>query len=279
MRLIYLDDAKQRKDNCIREFRGDAVGVGGVMCDASVAFEVEAEIDRACEESGFPEGETFKWSPGKGSWLHSSLVNDERRAFFEKVISIVLEADGKFCVVVLDRSYKTASGAHDHELDALTLCLERFDNAIPKDERAIAIVAKPSGGKKDEKQLLEETKKLRKMGTDYSSFSKIGMNLITMPFDHSRLLQVADLVTSSVTALISGSERYSRPIFDALMPGLLKNAFGMVGGIGMKVHPDFVYENLYYWILREDLVVPDCYELPRKDRPFAASSFKRKGTD
>ena len=71
-------------------------------------------------------------------------------------------------------------------------------------------------------------------------------NVVTIHFKRLRLLQVADLVVSSSTALVAGNTVYS--LVPHITPILRKNARGCVGGVGMKLHPDHCYVNLYHWL-------------------------------
>lgn len=275
MKLLYVDDAKQKKKNCARNTKRDLVAVGGLVCAIDRAFDLEVKIDKVCEKHGFPAGETFKWSPDKHSWIYSCLLGESRRDFFLEVFGLVKEMKGRAIVAIVDDGYRTATSCGDHELDALSLCLERFDNSLKQGERGIAFVAKPSGGNKDEKRLLEECIKLRTNGTEFSDLAKLGMNIVTMPFAHSRLLQVADIITSCSCALAAGNKTFSLPIFSAVKPLLITNTYGFAGGIGLKMHPDLVYDNLYDWLLDEKFVAPEGYSLPRDDRPFFSDELIR----
>jgi hypothetical protein len=62
-----------------------------------------------------------------------------------------------------------------------------------------------------------------------------------------RLLQTADLITSFTLAMVSGEDRHSAPIF-GLIKFLLMSEMGRIGGVGLKIHPDYVYANLYRWL-------------------------------
>jgi len=80
----------------------------------------------------------------------------------------------------------------------------------------------------------------------------------------------ADVVTSCVVARVSGESTHSPPVFDLIKP-LLRSDGHRIGGVGLKIHPDFVYANLYHWLLgdshfhRFNIGFP----MPLKDRPFS----------
>jgi hypothetical protein len=49
---------------------------------------------------------------------------------------------------------------------------------------------------------------------------------------------------------------------------------GSIGGTGVKIHPDFRYANLYYWLLDDSHLRPGwkATPLPLKARPYFDSS-------
>jgi hypothetical protein len=138
----------------------------------------------------------------------------------------------------------------------------------------MVIVARPSGGRTDEDKFLARCADIVSSGTNYSKFGQLVTNVLTMPSSHSRLLQVADLVTSTSTAMVAGHTEFAGPVFPHVKV-LLRSGSGRIGGVGLKIHPDFSYANLYHWVLgdtdfwRGNLGTP----LPLKDRPYAADGM------
>jgi hypothetical protein len=51
--------------------------------------------------------------------------------------------------------------------------------------------------------------------------------------------------------------------------------FGRIGGLGLKIHPDFRYANLYHWLLGDSHFVryQSGYPLPFKSRPYAIDAL------
>lgn len=47
---------------------------------------------------------------------------------------------------------------------------------------------------------------------------------------------------------VAGEKKYSPRIFQSIKP-LLETEEGVIGGFGVKLHPDFRYVNLYHWLL------------------------------
>lgn len=138
----------------------------------------------------------------------------------------------------------------------------------------MVIVARPSGGRSDEDAFLAESAEVVSTGTDYSEFKKIATNILTMPFPNSRLLQLADLVVSTTTAMVAGHTEFATPVFEAVKPLFRSGQVGRVGGVGVKIHPDFCYVNLYHWLLGDDTYWRGNtgWPLPAENRPFAKSA-------
>lgn len=167
--------------------------------------------------------------------------------------------------------------ASNHEMDTLIMTLERLNASVPKGQRAIAIVARPSGGRSDEDNFLADCVEVVTGGTHYSSFDKLATNVFTMPFSNSRILQIADIVVSATTAKIAGYERFLDPIFNDIKY-ILRSNNGCFGGPELKIHPDFVYANLYHWILGDQYYSENgiISKYPIKGRPYYKNANEYK---
>ena len=74
------------------------------------------------------------------------------------------------------------------------------------------------------------------------------VNVLFSPSRFSRLLQVASVITSCSIAAVSGENEFS-PVVFASVKGLLAREGDRIGGVGLKLHPYFMYANLYHWLL------------------------------
>ena len=83
----------------------------------------------------------------------------------------------------------------------------------------------------------------------YVSHEEIAF-VITTDSRFVRLLQVADLATSCITAYVAGESRYSPPIAQRLLP-LYPVAYGRRAGYSIKIHPDYNFANLHHWLFGE----------------------------
>jgi hypothetical protein len=71
----------------------------------------------------------------------------------------------------------------------------------------------------------------------------------------SRLLQLADIITSCATNFVAGEDKWSPLIFREGVLPMLRSDYGCVGGRGLKIHPDMRYGNLYHWLLGDEMFV------------------------
>ena len=275
-----MDDAAQRE--CVLEDMGELVAVGGVLVPKDRVRELNQTIDRLChEEFGFPEREVFKWSPARDHWMRDNLVSERRTEFFRAVLRFAAEAGAKAHVSIEDKTRRPATRRSlPHEHDVVVLALERFNNFLTSCRTlGMVISAKPGGGHSDEIKFLEGCLETLNIGTEFVDFDRIVMNVVTAPFQNSRLLQLADLVTSCTTAMVAGHTTYSVAIFPDIVE-LFTEDVGRKGGVGLKLHPDFLYVNLYHWLLGDDshilLRYGHGHSLPRKDRPYYDDPFGRR---
>jgi hypothetical protein len=271
MDLIFADDARQQ--NPSRKNTGPLVAVGGLHVPTEAVGLLERAIDELCTKVGFPEGEEFKWSPGRReAFFRSQLTGENRLRFYTDLIALSREHSASAFVVVEDTQYRLANrGSKSHEEDVATLFLERADWSLHRAGRdGLALVASPSGGSSAGEKFLGRCVELRRVGTGYTKLERLPLGVVTSQSKHMRLLQLADVITSCVTARVAGESNFSPQVFDMIRP-MLRREGDRCGGIGLKLHPDFVFANLYYWLLEDthfwkgNAGAP----LPIKGRPFS----------
>lgn len=271
MQLFFADDGRQKKP--FRKGMGPLVAMGAIAIDADKAGPLEKEMGTLCEMYGFPKNQPFKWSPGKGLWMKDSLVEERRREFFIDALSLAAGNGTKALSVVVDEKRATATPrAPSHEIDAMWLLLERIETALQMaGEDGMVILAQPSGGSKDEKSFIKECIKMLDAGTSYVKPARIALPVLSTLSQNARLLQLADLITSCTLALVAGESKYAPPIFDLIKPMLL-GGLGRLGGVGLKIHPDFLYANLYHWLLEDTHLVRagSGHPLPLKNFPYSS---------
>jgi hypothetical protein len=249
------------------------VAIGGIHIDADCVGPLERDLNQLCATWGFPEGQQFKWSPGTSeTFMREQLIADRREAFFIDVIEKAGEFGTSACVVMADSTHRPArETSRDHEADVTALFMERVASELrAASQDGLVVIAKPRGGSKEEHQYLGECLTLLQEGTEYEQFSNLPLGLFVAQSSRLRLLQLADLVTSCTVARVAGEIRYSPRVFDRLKP-LLRQSGDRIGGFGLKIHPDFVYANLYYWLLGDRYILRGGVStaLPDPTAPFA----------
>lgn len=268
MHLFFADDSRQNSPS--RAGMGPLLATGGIRIDANKAKSLERRLDETCTKFGFPPKEEFKWSPGRELWMRDNLVGEDREAFFRCIIEEAAVHEVTAFVVVTDTSCQTATGADNHEEDVTCLFLERVQNQAKRlADDGIIIVDRPSGDRNQETDFLRTCLETLQSGTTYVQFDNIAFNVVSSPSSLLRLLQLADFVTSCSLSRISGEDRYSPPIFDELRR-LFDSSMGRIGGVGVKIHPDYKYENLYHWLLGDRVFVKmnNGVRLPHKFRDY-----------
>jgi hypothetical protein len=254
MYFVFADDAKQ--EHPTRERMGPLVSAGALLVDSTKLRDLETAIEKLCKDAGFPVEDPrkseFKWSPGSELWMKKNLVGSERERFFLSVVNCLREAEVKTIVAIDDTHASTANESRNgtvrltHEQDATYLLFERINRFVRElGENAVVINDRPSGG--DENKFLAEALEMWRKGTRFVKFDRIAINLLCTQSRFVRLLQCADLVTSCITAHVSGEHLWSPRVFAAIRP-LLCSKDGRMGGSGLKFNTTR-HRNLYHWLL------------------------------
>ena len=269
--VIFADDSKQ--DNPSRTGMGPLVAIGSIYVPGDKVKLLEDNLEGICKKHEFPlgrEGE-FKWSPGRELWMHDKLIGQERQNFFLEAIGQLQESESSITIVVSDRNSGLANPekAKDSFEDVTFMLLERIDRQLlEKGNTGIVVTDTPPGDRSDENKFLQKCLKTITFGTRFVEPKQIAVNVLSSPSRLIRCLQLADVVTSASLAFISGENKYSPPIFSAIKP-FLNNKTGIIGGIGVKIHPDYRYTNLYYWLLGDSYHYKDGSLLPSARSPYA----------
>ncbi len=202
--------------------------------------------------------------------MRTNLVAEARQQFYFGVLAAARDHDVTAIVVIEDTGCRTATGVDSSEEDVSHMLLERVHNSVPASSNGcVVIVDRPSGDRADEDRFLSGCLEHLQSGTDYVKHDKIALNVLSTPSKLVRVLQLADLITSCTTALVSGESVYAPPVFEKIKP-LLNQFMDRIGGIGVKIHPDYKYANLYHWLLGDKWLVrgQSGAPLPLSGRPY-----------
>jgi len=161
-------------------------------------------------------------------------------------------------------------------MDVTLLFLERAHHQLNARQcNGIVIVSQPSGDRKSESEFLASCAEALRRGTQYVKLDRIVLNVVPSPPKFIRLLQVADVVTSCTTAFVGGESSFSPPVFDGVKRMLAKE-LGRIGGVGLKIHPDFKYANLYHWLVGDTHFIRfmEGFAFPLSDHPYSSDPYK-----
>lgn len=203
------------------------------------------------ESFGVPPGDEIKWSPKKGSWIYDNLKGDTRNECYSQVLRAAQSLGVQALVIVWDTGRTTLQGERAFE-KCLDFAFERLSvNLSKREEQAIIVADRPGGGKKQEEGLLQNFLDRVESGTEYSVPDWCSLNILTTPSKLLRQLQLADLIAGITTAMVAGQYKYAKPLFGEVKSMLIQNHAGTIGGTGLKVFPDALW-NLYRWVLEEE---------------------------
>ena len=264
--FLFLDDAEQL--DCPRDGMNRLIAMGGFSIDVHDAARLSSDLEELCGLAGLPAGEPFKWSPKKNSWLQRNFTGEQKGNLFESLLQKVAEYNVSAHVMCCDPKARLLNGAKDAEQSTLLGILERFNFTLGPNDKGIVIVDRPAGDKKAEERYLGACLALTEDGGAYAKFDKLACPILTMPFPLSRPLQVADLVASITTAHVAGRPQAAR--FFPLIKSLFREDKGRIGGVGLKLHPDYRFANLYHWLLGDTHYVRGSmgFPMPLSDRPY-----------
>lgn len=247
MYFFFADDSSHKS---ARKALGKLLAFGGVLIAADKLRVLSAEIDAILAKYGAPANEEIKWSPRKGKWIYENLKDDARQQCYSEVLAVAAKAECKAIVVACDYEMRNLRPEWGFER-CVTYALERVATYTANlQSEAVVIADRPSGGHKQADQFLAAFAEQLNDNHNHMVAGSFALNMLTAPSHMVRHLQVADLVVSITTAMLSGETKFASHFFEQIKPMFIRNALGYIGGTGVKVYPDELI-NLYYWVLGE----------------------------
>ena len=246
MLLFFADDAKQLKPS--RAGMGPLAGAGAICVRDEDVRVLELQLSKLCSDSGFPDGEEFKWSPGRELWMRDNLRDAAREDFYHRALQIGHERGVVATVVIADTdAVDVVTEKRLSEADVTRVLLEAIHLQIPLEGNGLVVADRPGGGRAEEDSFLAGCMDTLKVGTRHVRNLELISLMLTASSGMVRLLQLADLITSCTTAFVAGHDKFALPIFERIRP-MLRTFQGRVGGVGLKLLPSEKYANLYHWI-------------------------------
>lgn len=273
MEFFFCDDTSQSRPS--RAGMTRLVAAGSVRVREDALQDLRTKIDAVCRDAGFPEKEPFKWSPGRELWMHDGLNDAGRKEFFLNALAVAAEFGVEVVVVVEDSQFRPAASSSSPEDDVTALLLERIQNSLKSaSSNGLVIVDRPGGKEvKEHERFLAGRLEMLASGTKFVRYDRV-LLYATMPSKLNRVLQLADLVAGCTTAIVGGEQRYAPPIFTAVK-ALLRREAGRIGGVGLKIHPDYRCVNLYHWLLGDTHYNRGTsgFPMPLPGRPYATDAL------
>lgn len=250
--FYFVDDSV--RTNCQRDGMKDGrklIAMGGVGVGAEEVGPLTREIDALCKSAGFPKRAAFKWSPqrdARSRWMHESLRDGDRTKFYEDLFKLMVKAEASVLVMIEDEKSKPIRPGLTHQQSVVRMLLERISlESASEDSEAFVIADRSKSKATEEEAFLADCLDAIESDDFFVKYERIAHPVVSAPFAISRLLQVADVVTSCVNAYVSGGG-YAAQIFPLIKP-MLRTSDGVIGGVGVKIHADFRYRNLYHHLL------------------------------
>ena len=271
MKIIFADDSRQA--NPSRDRVGELVAIGGIIVPSENVRGLERNINGFCAEFDLSSNDSFKWSPGRDLRFHRTVVNSNRREFYRQIITSAQEFHVEAIVVIEDTNRRPAIENTRPDLDVTKMFIERIEMILGRmGSDGIIIIDRPQGGTGDRTSFLNQCFETIQNGTDYVLPEQIAINVVSSPAKFVRLIQLADVVTSCAVARVAGEEDFSPLIFSFVKELLVKSDRVTIGGFGLKIHPDYVFRNLYHWLCGDVSFIDDGEEitLPDSRRPYCS---------
>ncbi len=251
MNFFFADDSAQK--GC-RSSMGKIVAFGGVLIAADQLRPLATKIDEIVAGFGVPNGEEIKWSPRKGSWIHSNLQGENRVSCYKEILNAAATSGCKAVVAVCDYEMRKLKPEWGFER-CVNYALERVSTHLSNaSQQAVIIADRPSGGHKEADQFLANFVENLSSSHNHMLAETFSLNMLTAQSHLSRHLQVADLVVAITTAMVAGQTKWAAEYFEIVKGMLLRNVMDYIGGTGLKIYPDKLL-NLYHWVLGEHAFV------------------------
>jgi hypothetical protein len=265
MDVFFADDSSQARPS--RPGMGRLSALGGLYVPGDEVRYLEDAINNTCKRYGVPDGEEFKWSPRRNSWMHSGLKGKSRTSFFSEVLGHCARVGAEASAVIVDTDLPTANGATATPEYATGLLIGQIDRiAVRRSTTAMVVVDRPGGGRREEEQLLTAALDTLRRGSGYELPIRIALNPLCTTSNFIRLLQAADVIVSCATQFLAGEAQYSPHIFNTSVRPLLKT--DPIGGSAIALHPEARYANLYHWLIGDSVFMERALGHPLPDPKY-----------
>jgi hypothetical protein len=177
-----------------------------------------------------------KYNPTKQQWMHSNLIDDRRRSFFEESIKIISNLSGLFLFSYYDESCDSC-GEAIAKSRALENLYERI-NAVAIDQNSSIgiVVCDIEGSQSQVHQLITKATGIARFGSWFQRDMKTNLYPVLLTADSNvhAGLQIIDIALGSLTKMLHNEPKYAPPIWDAASKISFERG-GIVKGWGVKL--------------------------------------------
>lgn len=145
MDVFFADDSVQLSR---RGGAGYVMSFGGVLVKESELRPLSAHMDAIADHYGIPAGEEIKWSPPRGSHIHTNLHSPEREHCYRDILHSATEHDVKAIVICIHFPDRTnCAWAMD---DCVMYLFERLCMQLNgRESSGIIVCDQPGGGRSE----------------------------------------------------------------------------------------------------------------------------------
>ena len=253
MRFLFIDDSRQKdQKNKNKEY----VGYGGFCIDATKVKSLNADFYAIREKYNIPRNIELKWSPDKDHFLNKKFKGN-REELFKKILLLLSKYDASILCAVHDINECHGIKLYNWKINQAILwatkeqfkyLVERFEKPYLEENDDIGlIIADHYSNRKEESNLLEQSKFYINHGTEFQKFNNIYLAPLTTSSKDSPFIQIADLIIGITVGSFANSI-YALRLFNDISLLFLKNPHkgaigfgstisGSVLGFGLKLFP------------------------------------------
>lgn len=252
MHIAYVDDSAQRGR---RRGQGKLVGLGAAVLAESRIKSFADDFYSCFSQFEVPHEVELKWSPdSKNDWFRANGKTNILQPLREAILDAAIANDVTALVSAWDNGAQKTMYGYDPEYWVVRFMYERIEMHLSTlKQRGVIVFDKPGGDHKDEDAWISDTRELTDIGTEYVKPDAIVAPILTAPSHHHPQLQLADLIAGASVGALAGT-KYALALLPKIKQLYLRNSWGNVGGLGVKLYPDEVC-NLYHWVFGDDMMV------------------------
>jgi len=179
MRFLFIDDSRQKdRKNENKEY----LGYGGFCIDAIKVKSLNTDFYEIREKYYIPRNIELKWSPDKNHFLNK-IFKGSRENLFKEILLLLYKYDANILCAVHNINECHGIKLHNWKINKAILwatkeqfkyLVERFEKPYLEENNDIGlIIADHYSNRKEESNLIKQSKFYLNHGTEFQKFNKI----------------------------------------------------------------------------------------------------------